>query len=594
MAATWAGTGKGSGMQEWKPGLGGSGEMVREPPPSGSAEPSTQAIAQFPIVGQVPPPDRVAELLKQHQTENAGRLAPNQYVEAYQLAIPVSWCDPANPRDCSQPAEYEALWGKVRAEREALHQIDLVFVIDKTRSMEAYWPATSEAVNKFVARFEGQLGSSLDINLGAATYGDYTAEGPGTDRAHLDYDVLVPLTPARQALTLFARLSRQKFYPDVNKDYPEASLAALIRASQTLPGPADQQNNFKWRPTAGIRMGVHRGDHGGRRKGFSSGENGSQLVEIYDATDVAAAFAEKRIGYLGIAVRGADYQPHHNAKFVEDARAVVDAQNQHNRLTHPGEPLIPTSNEALQITYNTDSGAENSDAVVGTISAAIERAFQTSAAADQAIARAIDCSKTHQPCATVNVKVGPPLAVFAQASAESIVTEEVQRAARRHLKVAPYWVAPLTPDGKQQVLKYSVAMDESAVYSLSDALGKSCAYFTLSSRQPQHDLWRFWGEVESGDNESATDDIAKKRLGIPGYFLNAHLSKNWNDLEDDIETAQRAPDPALDALRQAMCRSSKQMEALTANARYKPGSLTWDLVAGYFKAGTDPEHYEWT
>src|SRR5205085_1338484 len=114
-----------------------------------------QAHAEFPILTQEPSPEQVGKALRAAAAGGSHeRVSPNRYVTAYQLAIPACYRDPDDSSRCEKIPEYEALWGKFQHRREALRKIDVLFVLDKTTSMDAYWRATATAVNNFVRDFE--------------------------------------------------------------------------------------------------------------------------------------------------------------------------------------------------------------------------------------------------------------------------------------------------------------------------------------------------------------------------------------------------------------------------------------------------------
>jgi len=255
---------------------------------------------RFPVLEQHP---TASQLVKLH---GAIRNLDSK-IEHYRVAMPGRACTPGSAgatQDCKSAIDHGSARYAIDQQLREFATIDVMFLIDATTSMDPYFPAARQGVQKFVREMNTD---GLTIRVGAAIYGDYETDVPDTKA--MQYATIVSLT--QPSSPDFGRLGTVTLYIDKHADNPEASFAAIIRTA----------NNPYWNPNAGVRYIVHIGDHGNRVAGKTSGTGKSTLLEKYTESHVVEALKKNRIVYVPIAVRGT-YRAENNQAFVAQANEI--------------------------------------------------------------------------------------------------------------------------------------------------------------------------------------------------------------------------------------------------------------------------------
>lgn len=177
---------------------------------------------------------------------------------------------------------------------QLLKAVDVLFVIDATKSMQTYFDIVANAVETVT----NEKASSA-IRFGVVTYGDFLQANDQSIDADMQIETVIELTEIFTGDEFEDLRDADLFIEDALNDKPEGAFAALYQAIEE----AD------WRLDEGLRFVIHIGDHGDRAGPPKA------LRDI---------FLEKQIFYAPIPVRG-EYIANFNNDFVTQTQALVSA-----------------------------------------------------------------------------------------------------------------------------------------------------------------------------------------------------------------------------------------------------------------------------
>jgi hypothetical protein len=322
MAASWRGSPPFLGWRRREDAVMRQGPSSAEPvrfetagnlPVVFPPRPDAQGIADagfdpFPILQVWPPIDKVQDKVNDLRQQRArgsrsggglSRVEVSRQVDAYRVAIPFGYCDRDNAQDCIGPSEYNRRVQESAAAREKLRTVDILFLIDNTRSMEKYFASSAQALSEFLRHDVRTTGGPNSIHVGAATYADYIA---GTTEGTPDRVIFNVVRPIGEvgigagANAIDAALRNQSVQQpgaDPFNDEWEAPFAALIRAAN--------DHRVRWRAGSGLRLIIHVADHGNREGPLTQS---ARLVERVTREMVLDALGRARISYVPIQVEG--------------------------------------------------------------------------------------------------------------------------------------------------------------------------------------------------------------------------------------------------------------------------------------------------
>ena len=151
---------------------------------------------------------------------------------------------------------------KVQKQRNQLRNMNVLFVIDATKSMDAYFPAAAEAIKKSMLRLKNELKNGLVNSLKFAV-GIYRDELDG--EGIYDYKDFT-----EDSESIINYLNNVKCYSHKDDDAPESVFQGLIKSMKNFK--KDQKNILIWV-----------GDAGNRRKDADSKKQEIiQLANYYD------------------------------------------------------------------------------------------------------------------------------------------------------------------------------------------------------------------------------------------------------------------------------------------------------------------------
>ena len=175
-----------------------------------------------------------------------------------------------------------------------LEAVDILFVIDATKSMRTYFDIVANAVETITTEK-----ASTAHRFGVVTYGDFLRASDQSIDADMQIETVIELTEIFTGDEFEDLRDADLFIGDALRDKPEAMFAALYQAVESTD----------WRLDEGLRFVIHIGDHGDRTSPPAA---------------LREALLEKQIFYAPIPVRG-EYIERFNRDFVTQTQALVSA-----------------------------------------------------------------------------------------------------------------------------------------------------------------------------------------------------------------------------------------------------------------------------
>ncbi len=558
-SAFWAGTGKAQGTVDdrW---LGREDEIPVITEPNPLIVPQNRVVPYFPVI-----------------QEDEERKPPK-----VQVLIPGSACteeERKNRLECRSSAQLDEDRNKINISRERLRNVDILFLIDNSESMSEYFGAAGQAISQYVSKLDT---SSLNVRIGAASYGDYK-----NGRATLDtvqFRRIARFTPlsSQQGAERLARSLKEAArnpFSDPEEDKKEASYAAVILSAQS-----------KWRPEAGVRIVVHLADHGNREfdrtseEVRSDGNPKSTLVEVFSADDVITSLKRSKALYLPIAVKG-DYIESENGRFVNQAKQL--------RKMEPRRVLPALTS------YAQESGAESVAARVSSIFNALSNSRLSVLRTIQDVSREIDCAANPEFCPDDTPSGGGDqgvertnfLAVIPTTLREDmgLTREQIENVYARTQNVLPVWFAAQSDN--QEVFKYAVALGSDEVTDLDTVFAKLCSVLkrgnasTADLREALVSVTR-GGSREVVEESTSVADFLEKAFAFPGQRFQTFFSISWDEL---LDTAQSSDPGARSRLIKGICRSSFLISKVRTQVQVTdPTQMRWDDGFGEW---TIPDRY---
>lgn len=264
----------------------------------------------------------------------------------YEIVTALRLCDASreNCRSSEGFLDETGVQGQVESE---LGNVDIVFVIDASASMEAYFKSVVQAAIDFSKNLEG---TRINARFGAVVYEDYTA-GIGTTQT-VSINKIVPLGQrgvASNLNTLTATSMVQSSVRDVLRDPFEAPLAAI---SRTL-----EDGFVDWSQDSRLKVIVWIADIGNREAGKSNTlseqfpiiDEKVTVDTIVDAVKALNQTQDSSVVFAGIHVPGEGKNDGLNS-FRRDYNALA---------AKLGRDLIP-----LQIVQDTGAEGSTKDAII--------------------------------------------------------------------------------------------------------------------------------------------------------------------------------------------------------------------------------------
>lgn len=534
--------------------LGGDGRVTGAPfwtSPRQTDGMEAGGLRRLPVISSEPDSrtvQRLADRLQGDQRDN--RLALSSLLNAYQVAMPYQSCSPSG--ECTSAEARDAETNATAGRRAEFNNVDIIILIDRSRSMGPYFRSTAEAIREFVRdlRLSQTVFGESTLRLGVMAYSDYQTPIANWEDKALDYVTVVPFHRVDEAQSerLMRRLdqsSAQVEQQDPNGDFLEAPFAALIRTAREVP----------WRREARTRVIIHLADHGNREAGQPSPERPSGVRERYSEADVIAALGpqsgQNGITYVPIMVEGAGSDSERDPKRRQHAIAAREAFSTQARsigrarggAITSDDPLISSlpANPRLQETPD-----QRRLAVLQALTLAQRRSVQVLETLDL-MERCPDrpdspeCRQYRQDRAN-NI---PRIVADNRALGEAGFTQEaIDRDRSRVQTVRAVWIPPVqsVTGQRREVLSYWVALDLEALRRMNSAMSELCELFSGRQRDARTTFLQSLRQIVSAqvtDPDGVPESEAiGTLLSIPFWERQAILSLPMVHFSDTLITAQ--------------------------------------------------------
>jgi len=196
-------------------------------------------------------------------------------------------------RNCISAREIAMRRGEFGRGLMNTEHIDILFVIDATKSMNKYFKPVVKAVQLFAKEIANNVNK---VRFSVVVYGDYKSHQHNQNE--IQFQRTVPFSNTNNTIEM-KRLVRVSTFGDSLRNYPEAAFAALIKAI----------NEAKWREIAGLRLVIWIGDHPNHNN------------DVVDTQNVVDALEAKKAIWSAINVKG-KYRESLNNSFISQAETI--------------------------------------------------------------------------------------------------------------------------------------------------------------------------------------------------------------------------------------------------------------------------------
>jgi hypothetical protein len=222
------------------------------------------------------------------------------YTVLHRIVVPAKAC--TSDGECISARESVVTRSESAGKVWDAEQIDFLFVIDATESMQPYFQPVTASIRGFLSEIEPSERERLRFSV--VVYGDFL-DSTGQE---FQFARVVPFGTADSDSQMDALLRGDTFFDNL-RDVPDAGFAALIKAI----------SEANWRKSAGWKMVIWIGDHPNRGGGLLGNR-----PAIYTEADVARSIED--IGnavWSAINVRGR-YDAAHNELFMAQAGRILE------------------------------------------------------------------------------------------------------------------------------------------------------------------------------------------------------------------------------------------------------------------------------
>lgn len=436
----------------------------------------------------------------------------------YEIAFAGDAC--VSSKDCISGRDLSRRRGTVGGKLMETENIDVLFVIDATKSMQKYFKPVVRAVKSFATSISAD---AQKIRFSVAVYGDYkTHQG---DPNNIQFFLPVPFSDTNNT-TAMRRLKRVPIFDDPRHDYPEAAFAALTKAI----------NEADWRESAGLRLVIWIGDHPNRS------------AYKVSTQDVADALKGKKAIWSAINVKG-KYRKSLNQKFLTQAENIAAKADNWNY------PIVKTYNSS----YSEDSSNTESE-----VRTRLDEVYETSKRIAQQI---FEISIGHK---TTSSASGLPSAVLADRYIKErlgISEQQLRDIYSRNQLIVKGFVYQ---NEKNPDFDFWISMRSTDLYALQTQTAQFCE--ALKYKSSYDDLRNAMVktlEMITGDTLDRKQKIRQflsKRLHVPKEQFSELLDKSLHDFirwyleTDKRETAKFKSQICLKAARLDQVKNGRRVD----------------------------------
>jgi hypothetical protein len=542
--------------------------LLLGPKPGHKVEASDGVLRRYPVIEMFPNEEEIQEEINKEKFDhNADRSKIERLIKYLKISVPGEVCN-KDKSDCMENLQ-ETITQKFR-------NIDVLFVLEGSASMEPYFQSIVSAMSRFVEKFKSPS-FRHSVQFGVYTYGDYKGRGTGRIEGKLDIPLMDSDSDQLSKLRNLADNFGEYGLPYQQDGLPKAPFKALINATRLV-----------WRPDAGVRLIIHIGAYGNRDYGMTG--TTSPPKETVKVEDVIAALKEEHIGYIPIAVLGdtggdarvTRERKFYRAKFREQARTIARGAG----------PALP-----LAITYEDDREQETTGAPAGDIHTALERSVQISASGLKELESIEICGEdlSSQACLRALGEPSREEQPIIQFASQIINKSDLQALAiyKRRQTAAEGYIKPFDDLGRP-ALTYWVAMDEQVINDFGKAARTLCNAFSSGKNERgsaaislQDKIYLTLG-VRRGYASPAA--LLAERSFIPNFYLSPILSRPWHDIELILRSDEAKDRETVKKWSERFCEKSYLLELV--NEGKKAFSKPKRQPSGLFKSD-DERPFSW-
>nr|VFJ44646.1 MAG: hypothetical protein BECKFM1743A_GA0114220_100197 [Candidatus Kentron sp. FM]VFJ45000.1 MAG: hypothetical protein BECKFM1743C_GA0114222_100197 [Candidatus Kentron sp. FM]VFK06627.1 MAG: hypothetical protein BECKFM1743B_GA0114221_100217 [Candidatus Kentron sp. FM] len=251
----------------------------------------------------------------------------------YQIVLAGEACEEAGDR-CRSVNHWLQDAGKLGRKVYQIEGIDILFVIDGTKSMGRYYQPIIDAIENIALEAKRQ---NLRMRFALVVYGDYRGRSGIPETVEMKTVAEFSEVGRTNALRRLLRI-RDNPLSNIHGDSPEspseAPYAAIIAGLQRV--------EKKWALDSLLRLVVWIGDHGNRELGRHRTADG-WLEEYVSAPAVFKALKDNNAAFTALHVRGDQWSADFSPDFPYDAEAVIAGM---------GDQHLPVQDAGMELWFD--------------------------------------------------------------------------------------------------------------------------------------------------------------------------------------------------------------------------------------------------
>ena len=503
--------------------------------------------------------------------------ASNEHPNAliYEVVAALGICKRGSQRsECRDPTKLLQSQGEQQVALDQLRNVDIMFVIDGTASMETFFKPAVEATIAFAERVARS--QQISPRFSAVVYGDYL--GPNGEPNSLSFTRVADfggIADATNLSGLLATTDVQSVIQDIHRDQAEAPYAAIIRAIEP--------SSARWRRDAGIRLVIWIGDVGNRNVGQHSTRGGG-LNETVGIEEVAAALTQAsatgltqiRLAAINVPSKEARFQENNRRDFTEDYEALRNA--------------LEGSDFDLKIVQSSATGDAREKVAI-----ALDEILTTVRSGELAASGDIDCATNPSLCESngtaqneflpmqIGLEVAKELGLIGLGAEATLQEDEI-------VAVEKVFVVQ---DVKDQAFDYWLALQQREMEDLLIAMSQVCTRMDFSDFGPSL-LESYIKVLETAtrrrvDRSMTPAELASTVLSVPKETFSRMLDVPF----DFLLTELQGNDDEADLFQRYICTRPEALRFVVDGERVALSDFVWDRNRAILAEGKEPEPFQW-
>lgn len=450
--------------------------------------------------------------------------------------------------------------------------VDVLFVIDGTESMTAYFPTVARAIRSLSSQIATRDGST---RVSVAMYGDYYQDHK---RGGIQFEIKIPFGSPKDVsnvdeLVDIAELSLKEesaVFPDGVGDLPEAAFWGIKKSAESAA----------WSKNSDFRVVIWIGDDGNRDKdGICNFEDGRRYGRLSQSDvgsieigvkDVAETLRANRLAFIPVNVKGRSVDDW-NKCFIEQADKIIEAA------------AVPSFGPYVVYESDVESGAQQDDKLVSqdelnelesTLVESLGYALESSDAIPSTLGKVAGFTDN----VVVNTELSATSAKFVEDWLSMFSSEDGKLGDVYSLDQVVTDGFAFNPEGKDS-WTYWVSMNTDVFDTLKFFVQQLCgATRKASITRPLQNTFLTMTEVLGGDplgSDESVSEYLDKVFHIPTKYFPSILNNSLEDLSLWWEDDSTAYEEKLDFHKSA-CRSRWLLNQVEENKRADESKLQFD------------------